>query len=416
MTTAPTEIDLEVFCCSGGMAKGFADAGIRFHLAFDKNPDAVESYEANLGHCPVEMDVRDLLRLVRAGWRPAAGVRLLVADPPCTPWSRAGKRQGTEDVRDMLRETCELIALLQPRAYLIGNVPGLDDATNDRVVQKVIGGLGKHGYCTADYARLDAADYGVPQHRKRPFWFGHLEGPCVRWPSPTHCDPRELATGSLPGHEALLPWRTCRQALQHLPIAELGRPVRVRNKPSMFPCSKTDAPAGTIPAATAGNGGRVLLANENLPPNDPDAPMRTITITKELGRSGQAKIAVPPRWSVPQSEMVYEADEPAPSIQARTDRQKNGAATLSWPWDRQATTICAAIDKIAPANEHAGQFGPNAIVLSERAAGILQGFPENWRFIGKTKTSRWGMLGQAMPPALAYAVATSVLTQLEATK
>ena len=88
MTTAPTEIDLEVFCCSGGMAKGFADAGIRFHLAFDKNPDAVESYEANLGHRPVEMDVCDLLRLVRAGWRPAAGVRLLVADPPCTPWSQ----------------------------------------------------------------------------------------------------------------------------------------------------------------------------------------------------------------------------------------------------------------------------------------------------------------------------------------
>ncbi len=54
-----------------------------------------------------------------------------------------------------------------------------------------------------------------------------------------------------------------------------------------------------------------------------------------------------------------------------------------------------------------------AVVLSERAATILQGFPETWRFLSPTKTGRWSMLGQAMPPPLAEAVARAVREQME---
>lgn len=85
---------------------------------------------------------------------------------------------------------------------------------------------------------------------------------------------------------------------------------------------------------------------------------------------------------------------------------------MAWPWDRPATTVCAGIDKIAAAGEHAGHLGPNAIVLSEKAAAILQGFPESWMFAGETKKARWSQLSQAMPPALAHAVATSVREQM----
>src|SRR5687767_6539531 len=101
-TPAPEErlINVELFSCAGGMAEGFRRAGIHFDLAFDFAKDHCDSYEKNIGHRPICMDVRDLLRMVRAGVKsPAIG--LLVADPPCTPWSRSGKRLGTEDERDM---------------------------------------------------------------------------------------------------------------------------------------------------------------------------------------------------------------------------------------------------------------------------------------------------------------------------
>lgn len=197
-------MNIEVFSCSGGMARGFQLAGVNFDLVIDWSETAVESYARNIGHRPVRMDARDFLGLLQSGWRPRDRVRLIVMDPPCTPWSRAGKRLGEADERDMLAVAIGIVEQLKPDAYVIGNVPGLDDSTQWHVVQKHLARLAKLGYCVADYASLDAADYGVPQHRTRPFWFGHLAGPCIQWPSRTHGAPEECAPTLL--GEALKPY------------------------------------------------------------------------------------------------------------------------------------------------------------------------------------------------------------------
>ena len=62
-----------------------------------------------------------------------------------------------------------------------------------------------------------------------------------------------------------------------------------------------------------------------------------------------------------------------------------------------------------------GHTGPNAIVLSEKAASILQGFPPSWVFSGPTKSARWSQLGQAVPLAVAAALGRAVRRQLEET-
>jgi DNA (cytosine-5)-methyltransferase 1 len=131
---------LELFSCSGGMAEGLRRAGLLVTTAIDFDPDACASYAANLGHAPIRMDVRDVLRL---DWRPRAPIDLFVADPPCTPWSRAGKRKGLDDEHDMLLETVALVRALAPRAFLIANVPGLDDGPNWPVVQRTIEAVGR---------------------------------------------------------------------------------------------------------------------------------------------------------------------------------------------------------------------------------------------------------------------------------
>jgi DNA (cytosine-5)-methyltransferase 1 len=410
MTAVPGILqNVELFPCSGGMAEGFRRAGITFRWAFERDDDACDSYENNLGHRPIQMDVRDLLRMMRDGWKPG-WIDLLVADPPCTPWSRAGKRQGTADARDMLRETCELISWLRPRAYLIGNVPGLQDLTSWPVVQEVIGrGLSKNGYCVADYAQLDAADYGVPQHRIRPFWFGHRDGPCIRWPAPTHCDPALLAQTTLPGC-ALLPWVTCREALGHLPAAELGRPVRLRKQHGNGKYwSEADAPALTVLANESAKGGHWLApkrAKTNHRPTEPDEPAKTLTRnTHSDGALLRTNVKHP----------INRPEKPSYAVTTKGDgRGAQGACVLEWPWNRPATTI-ARDERIPPPGHHDAysiQSHPNAIVLSERAAAILQGFPEDWLFSGDTKRARWSQIGQAMPPPLAHAVATSVVAQM----
>lgn len=471
------------------MSEGFRRAGVVFDMAVDFMEDHCDSYEANLGHRPVRMDAVDLLRMVKLGWK--VEIDLLVADPPCTPWSRAGKRMGTEDDRDMLEVTCSLIAALKPRRYLIGNVPGLDDAVNLHVVRKHIGGLSKHGYCTADFAKLNAAAYGVPQHRWRPFWFGHRGGPCITWPAPTHGDPLDPAVHApLPGF-GLLPWITCRVALGHLGPDDLGRPVKMSKRTARstkHPVINGDDPSTTIrgggeghsapqvlvhdihhppsyidePAMTvcAGSGGgartAVQLSNRHDEPvhtSNMDEPARALTTqcrapghastimlnekhhpatmdaraptvgAKSRGRSSEVLLTdgqPPPKkkrnpsTQGHQSERVTSPDKPAATVQAREDRAGSGSPVLEWPWTRPATTVTSR-PGLAPPGHHDEEFAimslPDAIILSEQAARILQGFPEDWVFVGETKKARWSQLGQAMPIQLAQAVATSVVRQ-----
>lgn len=360
---------VELYPCSGGMAEGFRRAGVCFGLAFDIDPDACDSHAANMGHRPVNMDVRDLLEMLRWGVS-LPETDLLVADPPCTPWSRAGKHGGLEDERDMLRETVDIIDHLRPRCWLIGNVPGLDDADNwRRVVQPVLGGFASRaGYCV-DYAKFDCADYGVPQHRVRPFWFGHPAGaPCIQWPRPTHCTPAAAAVSLLPGMEPLRPWLTCRDVLEHLPPDELGRSVRL--KPGKHPPSRADEPALTVPASSPGNGGNTLVTHPKHPICEPDQPARAVCARDRCGQSSSV-ISV---------------------------------------WDRPSTSVNTG-DSVQPPGHHDSMR--RGIVLSEKARAILQGFPESWVFSGKTKKSRDGQIGMAMPPAMAHAVATSIVSWLD---
>lgn len=404
-------MNLELFGCSGGMAEGFRRAGIRFDLVIDFDPDACDSYEANLGHRPVRMDVSDLLRMARIGWRPADRIDLIVADPPCTPWSRAGKGLGTDDKRDRLAETVDLIRLLLPSCWLIGNVPGLQDAPNWHIVQDLIGGLFNVGYCVKDYAQLNAADYGVPQHRIRPFWFGHLDGPCLRWPQQTHSAPAIARNCTLPGLEPLKPWVTCREALMHLPLSEIGKPIRVapRMADGGYMVSEPDKPARVITTKSCSGGS--LIMNPKHPISRPDEPSMTICCRDRGGAQGGNAVEWP--WERPATAVC--CDE-----RLAYYGHHEGGSWLTprrpepWPWNRPSTVVQASIDKIAPANEKGGRFGPNAIRLTEKAAAILQGFPKGWVFVGRTKRSRWSQIGQAMPPPLAAAVATSLRQQIGA--
>lgn len=377
---------VEVFSCAGGMAEGLRRASLPVSMAFDWDTDACDSYASNLGHRPIQVDARELVRMLREGWRPTPAVHLLVADPPCTPWSRAGKRLGMRDDRDMLAPTIEIVRLLRPYTALIANVPGLDDAPNWSVVQQTIGSLADLGYCV-DFTRLDAADYGVPQHRVRPFWFAHPFGtPCICWPERTHGDPQSLRNATIPGVQPLAPWVTCRDALSHLSLEDLGSPIRLRwRKGGSQRASVAARPARTVCTTSLGDG-NALTAGPNHRPSTFDAPARTLT----RNTHSDGALLVNPR-------------HPCDGGGA------NGSRVMHWQWDRPSTVVTTT-DRLGPPNHHGKSFlsDPNAIKLSEKAAAILQGFPEHWKFCGRAKRSRWSQIGMAMPPPLAEAVGRSI--------
>jgi site-specific DNA-cytosine methylase len=407
-------IAIECFCCSGGMAEGFRRAGIDFDLAVDKEKDHCDSYEANLGHRPVQIDIHDLVRLARLGWSPS--VWLFVADPPCTPWSSGGKRRGLDDPRDCLMPTIELIKLLRPECYLIGNVPGLEHETNAWVLEATIGQLAREGYCTADYAQFDAADFGVPQHRLRPFWFGHRRGtPCITWPSATHGPPSR--NEGLPGI-GLLPWVTAGEALADLPEKLLGRRCRVAEHGRAHPNDiALEEPARTQNSNPEGCS--VLRLHPRHPTSTMDAPARTVTTVQGGGSSGNVLLGLKEELTFPvggsgKSKMSF-VDKPARTVTGSDGRAGNVLA--DWMYQRPSMTVSAdGMGRMPnPGRNEPGEKRTfdNAIVLSELARARLQSFPDRWVFVGKHKRTRNQQIGMAMPPPLAEAIARSIVVWRE---
>ena len=143
----------------------------------------------------------------------------------------------------------------------------------------------------------------------------------------------------------------------------------------------------------------LAVSSDLHPPSEIDRPANTISTV----------LSVSPQH-------VSREDAPAHAITARDNRQESilapsRLAAKSWPWDCPATTVTSD-DRIPPAGHHDGSYMSHGIKLSERARLILQGFAEDWKLLAPTKTGRSSMLGQAMPPPLAEAVARSIAAHI----
>lgn len=129
------------------------------------------------------------------------GIECVIGGPPCQPFSAAGRRAGgvpgMQDERGMLFESyCNVLRTLKPKVFVFENVYGLKGANDGEAWTEIVRSFSEIGY-TIDAEILDAADYGVPQHRERLILVGRLSGDFV-FPEPTHgpdsTSGRELVT------------------------------------------------------------------------------------------------------------------------------------------------------------------------------------------------------------------------------
>ncbi|MFT4954909.1 MAG: DNA (cytosine-5)-methyltransferase 1 [Brevundimonas sp.] len=161
---------LSLFSGGGGLDIGFDRAGYA-HVA---------SYDI------LEM-TGEVLSRARPDWKVFSGaagdvtavswkdyrnqVDVLHGGPPCQPFSHAGRQQGAEDARDMVPEMVRAVLEMQPRAFVLENVSGLGASKfRDYLDSTIFAPLSKT-YSVQRFA-LEAADFGVPQRRKRLFFVG----------------------------------------------------------------------------------------------------------------------------------------------------------------------------------------------------------------------------------------------------
>jgi len=186
---------LSLFAGAGGLDVGFAAAGFESVGFVELEEWACDTLRANnpgalvIGPPDGTGDVRDVsVSMLKAIDGRAAKPDVIVGGPPCQPYSIAAaqrflrgderfKRTGHADERrgGLFREFSRLVREAEPRAFLLENVPGLLELDGGEAVGEMICELEGLGYQVNKPEVLEAADYGIPQRRRRVFVLGSRE-------------------------------------------------------------------------------------------------------------------------------------------------------------------------------------------------------------------------------------------------
>ncbi|GHU21516.1 cytosine-specific methyltransferase [Betaproteobacteria bacterium] len=161
---------IDLFSGCGGLTQGLHDAGFTVGAAVEIDSLAAETYAAN--HSGVSLFNADIRSVSATQIMEACGIEkgdldLLAGCPPCQGFSRLrlnNKRKRMDDPRNrLIDEVFRMVNEIQPKVVMLENVPNLSRYTRYLDFKKK---LRKLGYEISDQI-LDAADFGVPQRRKR---------------------------------------------------------------------------------------------------------------------------------------------------------------------------------------------------------------------------------------------------------
>jgi DNA (cytosine-5)-methyltransferase 1 len=179
---------LSLFSGGGGLDIGFDRAGFGHVASYEILDQAAQILRKAKPDWIVfsgdEGDVRG------TDWsRYHGAVDVLHGGPPCQPFSHAGRRNGSNDARDLIPEFVRAVRAINPSAFVFENVLGLRtkrfaDYIKNVLLRPLTGSYHVESFC------LDAADFGLPQRRRRVFFVGFRDSSAAALfspPCPTHC-------------------------------------------------------------------------------------------------------------------------------------------------------------------------------------------------------------------------------------
>ena len=334
---------VDLFCGAGGLGAGLHAAGLETIHAVDSLPAAVRTYGMNFAK-PVS-----LRSLCRDAELPPADV--IVGGPPCQGFSSAGQRRLEDSRNSLVAVFAHLVARHRPGAFVFENVEGFLTGEDGRYLLEFLDTLAGAGYCM-HLRKVNAAHYGIPQHRKRVIVVGGL-GWDPGFPPCTH-----RAVG-MPGAtrvgHGLPPCPTVDEALRGLPAAE-QRPSSKRPPSDHSYRAPRDADLARYRALAPGETMKDLPEELWHPTFRRRAFRRVMDGTPSERRGGP-----------PAGLRRLRGDQPAKAI-------TSGAAT-----------------------EFVHPVEPRLLTLRECAR--LQTFPDSFRFAG-TQAERALLIGNAVPPLL----------------
>lgn len=241
---------ISLFTGAGGMEIGLEKAGFQTKVCVEIDADCRATLAANrpdwnlMEHMPAG-EVGDVRKVTGKQLLMAAGLRkgevgLVTGGAPCQPFSNIGKKRGKLDPKngDLFLEFVRIVRETEPEGFIFENVAGIAQGKHAEVVDYMSEQFKGLGYSFA-FQILNAADYGVPQTRKRFIMLGLKSGK-PSFPLPTHVKDDTTwnkFTNRLDKLPKLQPgkWRTVGEAFSALPPSVTQRPdcLRMNHSPEM---------------------------------------------------------------------------------------------------------------------------------------------------------------------------------------
>lgn len=199
-----------------GAIGGFEFLGVKYEklptrivLAVENKERPCRVYSRNLGPI-MKADVDDI-----SDW---PNGDIVIGGPPCQPFSSAGRHKGENDARNKIPAFVRVVNEVRPVAFCMENVPALRNKRHGCYLQSVLSKLSKIGY-QVDSKILEAADFGVPQTRRRLFVLGIRKELEIfpKWPKTIY--------SKVPG-KGEMSWITCRRAIADISFPHHTKRIR----------------------------------------------------------------------------------------------------------------------------------------------------------------------------------------------
>lgn len=364
-------IAIDLFSGVGGMSLGFEQAGFDVVAAFDVEDRHVATYQKNFPE--TRACVADLADVGWRGLREAASIDQSVIDvlfggSPCQGFSICGRRDSGDERNLLLFEFVRLVREIQPRYFVLENVDGLLGPHAEPIRQSFERRVRYAGYRLVRPVRaLDAADFGVPQRRRRVFYLGYQDGAAP----PQYPKPRQLRDQAGKRHAP-----TVGDAIGDLPEIECHE--------YLFDSDRFEGPLGAPSRYASLLRGDIRESSDRSRKRPKPDVLTGCARTKHTDEVVERFSATRPGTSEPISRYHrLDLRSIAPALRAGTNV------------DRGKHTAARPIHPIKPR------------CITTREAARLHSFPD-WFEFHDTRWHAFRQIGNSVPPRLARFVAASV--------
>lgn len=349
---------IDLFAGCGGLSKGFMDAGFDILVGVDNDEAALNTFKLNhRGAYALNADLSkqetfDSIKGI-AGER---NIDVIIAGPPCQGFSLTGPRNFDDKRNKLYLAVIEIVRQYKPRAFIIENVPGMQTLYDGQIKDEIIKRFKKMGY-NIDCKILCAADYGVPQIRRRLIFMGIRKDIGVpHFPEPLFTPEK---------------YRTCRDAISDLPsrVNDLGEDEDVYTSDTLTEYQRIMR-------------GNCDVLHNHVATNHTQMVKDTIALVPEGGNYKDLPLGWGESRKFHEAWTRYNGNKPSKTID--TGHRNH----FHYEYNRVPT-------------------------IRENAR--LQSFPDDFVFTG-TRTQQNRQVGNAVPPLLGYYLALEIIKIIEENK